>query len=168
MIKISNKVLADAAEKGPDEFLQAVTEACLNAVDGQLTAENMDVLNGNQHTLVALHYFTTEMRDGGFVQLIQNGYGSYVFINPLAKALKIFGANELSKLIYKAREIYEPNKEALERETTEEEFNAMYVDFEVFDDLEEIYFEIEESQMAIIAHYVDEHLGAFVEVVEKL
>ena len=168
MIKISNKVLADAAEKGPDEFLQAVTEACLNAVDGQLTAENMDVLNGNQHTLVALHYFTTEMRDGGFVQLIQNGYGSYVFINPLAKALKIFGANELSKLIYKAREIYEPNREALERETTEEEFNAMYVDFEVFDDLEEIYFEIEESQMAIIAHYVDEHLGAFVEVVEKL
>jgi hypothetical protein len=137
-------------------------------VDGQLTAENMDVLNGNQHTLVALHYFTTEMRDGGFVQLIQNGYGSYVFINPLAKALKIFGANELSKLIYKAREIYEPNREALERETTEEEFNAMYVDFEVFDDLEEIYFEIEESQMAIIAHYVDEHLGAFVEVVEKL
>jgi hypothetical protein len=168
MIKISNKVLADAAEKGPDEFLQAITDACLNAVDGQLTAENMDVLNGNQHTLVALHYFTTEMRDGGFVQLIQNGYGSYVFINPLAKALKIFGANELSKLIYKAREIYEPNKEALERETTEEEFNAMYVDFEVFDDLEEIYFEIEESQMAIIAHYVDEHLGAFVEVVEKL
>jgi len=166
MIKISNKMLVEAAQKGPDEFLQAITDACLQAVGGQLTAENMQVLNGNQHTLVALHYFTTEMRDGGFVQLIQNGYGSYVFGNPLAKALKIFGANEMSKLIYKAREIYEPNKVALERETTEEEFHAMYVDFEAFDDLEEIYFDIEEEQMAVIAHYVDEHLIEFVEVAQ--
>ena len=106
------------------------------------------------------------MRDGGFVQLIQNGYGGYIFGNPFAKAMKQFGAVELGKLIYKAKEIYDPNKAVLERETTEEEFNAMYVDFEVFDDLEEQYFEMEEQQTSLIAAYVDEHIADFGEIIK--
>ena len=90
------------------------------------------------------------MREGGFVQLIQNGYGGYVFGNPFAKAMREFGAKEMSKIIYSAKDIYDANKAELERETTEEEFNAMYVDFEVFDELEELYFEIEEEQTAVV------------------
>jgi hypothetical protein len=54
----------------------------------------------------------------------------------------------------------------LERETTEDEFMAMYVDFEVFDELEEQYFEMEEEQTAIIASYVDEHIEDFAEIIE--
>ena len=165
MIQLKDSALAAAAEKGMDEFLQVFTHAYLQAVDGKLTADNMYLLNGSHHTLLAWHFFTTEMRDGGFVQLIQNGYGGYIFGNPFAKAIKQFGAAELAKLIYKAKEIYDPNKTALERETTDEEFNALYVDFEVFDDLEEIYFDIEEQQTALIAAYVDEHIADFAEVV---
>ena len=165
MIQIKDSVLAAAAEKGMDEFLQVFTDAYLEALGGTLTAENMEVLNGSQHTLLAWHFFATEMRDGGFVQLIQNGYGGYIFANPFAKAIKQFGAVELSKLVYKAKEIYDPNKKELERETTDEEFNALYVDFEVFDDLEEIYFDIEEKQTALIAAYVDEHIADFAEII---
>jgi len=166
MIQIKDSVLAAAAEKGMDEFLQVFTDAYLEVIGGKLTAETMPLLNGNQHTLLAWHFFSTEMREGGFVQLIQNGYGGYIFGNPFAKAIKQFGAAELAKLIYKAKEIYDPNKAVLERETTEEEFNAMYVDFEVFDDLEEIYFDIEERQTALIAAYVDEHITDFAEITE--
>jgi disulfide oxidoreductase YuzD len=166
MIQIKDKVLAEAAEKGMDEFLQVFTDAYMDVIGGKLTAETMPLLNGNQHTLLAWHFFSTEMREGGFVQLIQNGYGGYIFGNPFAKAIKQFGAAELAKLIYKAKEIYDPNKAALERETTEDEFNAMYVDFEVFDDLEEIYFDIEEQQTALIAAYVDEHITDFAEIIE--
>jgi len=165
MIQINDKVLAEEAPKGMDEFLQVFIDAYLKEIDGQLTAENMSKLNGSQHTLLAWHYFTTEMREGGFVQLIQNGYGNYIFGNPFAKAIRQFGAVELSKLIYKAKEIYDANKKELERETTEEEFTAMYVDFEQFDELEERYFMIEEEQTAIIAAYVDEHVIDFAEIV---
>lgn len=165
MIQLKDSDLAAAAEKGMDEFLQVFTDAYLKEVDGKLTAENMSKLNGSQHTLLAYRFFQDEMREGGFVQLIQNGYGAYIFTNPFAKAIKQFGAVELGKLIYKAREIYEPNKLALERDTTEEEFNAMYVDFEVFDDLEEHYFDIEEQQTSLIAAYVDEHIADFAEIV---
>ena len=165
MIQIKDSALATAAEKGMDEFLQVFTDAYLEALGGKLTADNMQVLNGSQHTLLAHRFFQDEMRDGGFVQLIQNGYGGYIFGNPFAKAIKQFGAAELAKLIYKGKEIYDPNKAALERETTDEEFNALYVDFEAFDDLEEIYFDIEEQQTALIAAYVDEHVADFAEIV---
>jgi len=167
MIKIKDKALAEAIEKGMDEFLQVFIDAYLQEIGGQLTAENMSKLNGSQHTLLAWHFFSTEMREGGFVQLIQNGYGSYIFENPFAKAIKQFGALELGKLIYKAKEIYDPNKKELERETSEEEFNAMYVDFEVFDELEEHYFNIEEQQTSLIAAYVDDHIEDFGNVINE-
>lgn len=166
MIQISDKKLKAAAEKGMDEFLQVFTDAYLEALAGNLTAENMDKLNGYQHTLLAYRFLTEELNEGGFVQLIQNGYGSYIFGNPVAKAFKQFGAKDLAKIIYKAKEIYDAHREELERETTEDEFTAMYVDFEVFDELEEQYFEMEEEQTAIIASYVDEHIEDFAEIIE--
>lgn len=165
MVKIKDQLLATAAGKSMDDFLQVFIDAYLKEIDGKLTPENMSKLNGSQHTLLAWHFFSTEMREGGFVQLIQNGYGGYIFGNPFAKAIRQFGALELSKLIYKAKEIYDPNKKELERETTEEEFNAMYVDFEVFDELEEKYFDIEEEQTAIIAAWVDDHISDFAEII---
>ena len=165
MIQIPDKTLAYAAEKGMDEFLKVFTDAYLEALGGNLTSENMHLLNGNQHTLLAYRFLSDEVQQGGFVQLIQNGYGGYVFDNPVAKALKLFEAAEMAKIIYKAKEIYDANKKELERETTEEEFTAMYVDFEQFDELEERYFEIEEEQTAIIAAYVDEHVIDFAEIV---
>ena len=166
MIQLKDSALAAAAEKGMDEFLNIFTDAYLEAIGGELTVENMPLLNGSQHTLLAYHFFTKEMSEGGFVQLIQNGYGGYIFSNPFAKAMKQFGAVELAKLIYKAKEIYDPNKAALERETTDEEFNALYVDFEVFDELEERYFDIEEEQTSLIAAYVDDHITDFAEIIK--
>jgi hypothetical protein len=164
MISINDKDLQEAAGKDMDAFLAVFTDAFMNLIGGKLTAENMQLLNGHQHTLLAYRFFTDEMREGGFVQLIQNGYGGYIFDNPFAKMLRTFGARDMAKIIYKAKEIYDANKQALERDTNEEEFNALYVDFEVFDDLEEIYFDIEEEQTAIIAQYVDEHINDFAEI----
>lgn len=161
MIQIRETTIIEAAEKGTDEFLKVFTDAYLEALGGDITAENMDLLNGYQHTLLALRFFSEEVNEGGFVQLIQNGYGGYIFNNPVAKALKLMGATGLSKILYKAKEIYDAHREELERETTDEEFAAMYVDFEQFDELEEKFFYIEEEEIQLIAQYVDEHLEDF-------
>lgn len=163
--EIKSELLEKAASEGMDEFLDVFIQAYIQLTDDELSAEKMQMLNGYQHTLLAWHYFTQEMRDGGFVQLIQNGYGAYIFDNPFAKAMRLFGAAELSKLIYKAKKIYDGHREELERETTEEEFHAMYEQFEAFDDLEERYFEIEEEQTEAIARYVDQNIGRFATIV---
>ncbi|NLU29950.1 MAG: DMP19 family protein [Bacteroidales bacterium] len=166
MIQIPEQKIIKAAEKGMDEFLKVFTDAYLEVLDGGITAENMHKLNGYQHTLLAFRFFTDEVREGGFVQLIQNGYGGYLFDNPVAKALKSMGAKGLSKILYKAKEIYDSHRAELERDTTEEEFMAMYEQFEQFDELEEKYMEIEEEETSVIAAYVDENMEDFAEVVK--
>ena len=166
MIKISEQTIIDAVEKGMDEFLKVFTDAYIEALGDEMNEESMNRLNGYQHTLLAYRYFTDELNVGGFIQLIQNGYGGYIFDNPTAKALRMMGAKGISKLIYKAKEIFDKHREELERETTEEEFMAMYEQFEQFDDLEEKFMEIEEEETAIIAHYVDEHIEDFAEVIQ--
>ena len=124
----------------------------------------MPLLNGYQHTLLGYHFFREEVMEGGFVQLIQNGYGPYIFDNPFAKAMRMFGAKDFSKLNYEAKKIYDAHRADLEKERTEEEFMAMYEQYEAFDDLEEQYMEEEEQITAQIATYVDEHLDSFAQV----
>jgi hypothetical protein len=165
-VQIAGKKLEKASAEGIDAFLSVFIDAYLATIGHTLDASTMPLLNGHQHSLLAYHYFREEVLQGGFVQLIQNGYGNYIFRNPFAKSLKLFGAEELSKIVYKAREIYDMHQKDLERETTEEEFTAMYEQYEAFDDLEERFFEIEEESTAAIAHFVDEHLDYFAKISE--
>ena len=165
MIQITEKQIADSLKKEPIDYINLYTDAYLAEIDNELSAENMQKLNGHQHALLAYRYFREEVNFGGFVQLVQNGYGGYIFDNPTAKALKIFGADGTARIIYKAKEVYDANREELERDTTDEEFNAMYVDFEVFEEIEENYYQIEKAQTAIIAEFVDKNRELFAEIV---
>ena len=70
-------------------------------------------------------------------------------------------AKDFSKLIYEAKKIYDAHRVDLEKDCTEEEFMAMYEQYEAFDDLEEKYMEDEELITAQIAEYVDEHVEYF-------
>ena len=166
MIKLSDAVLQKAAGEGMDEFIQVFTDTYKEVIGGELTAGTMALLTGEQHSLLAYQIFRDEIMVGGFCQLIQNGYGGYVFDNPFAKVMRLWGAEEFSKLVYRAKKIYDAHREDLEKERTEDEFMAMYEQYEAFDELEEEYFEMEEQVTAIIANYVDEHLGLFAEVVK--
>lgn len=163
-ITVSDADLRKGAEEGMDAFLKVFIDKYLEVTGGKINADTMPLLNGYQHTLLGYHFFREEVMEGGFVQLIQNGYGPYIFDNPFAKAMRMFGAKEFSKLIYEAKKIYDAHRADLEKERTEEEFMAMYEQYEAFDDLEERYMEEEEQITAQIATYVDEHLDSFAQV----
>ncbi len=149
-----------------DEFISVFTNKYLETISGELNAENMPLLNGYQHSLLGYHFFREEVMEGGFIQLIQNGYGGYIFDNPFAKAMRLFGANNFSKLVYKAKEIYDKHKDDLTRERSYDEFMAMYEQYEAFDDLEDAYIEMEEEVTETIARYVDEHIDLFAEIIK--
>lgn len=165
-ITVSDADLRKGAEEGMDAFLKVFIDKYLEVTGGVINGETMPLLNGYQHTLLGYHFFREEVLEGGFVQLIQNGYGPYIFDNPFAKAMRMFGAKDFSKLIYEAKKIYDAHRADLEKDCTEEEFMAMYEQYEAFDDLEEKYMEDEEQITAQIAAYVDEHLDFFAAVVE--
>lgn len=163
-ITVSDADLRKGAEEGMDAFLKVFTDKYLEVTGGEINSETMSLLNGYQHSLLGYHFFREEVLEGGFVQLIQNGYGPYIFENPFAKAMRLFGAKDFSKLIYDAKNIYEANKADLQKECTDDEFMAMYEQYEAFDDLEEQFMDMEEMVTAKIAEYVDEHLDDFAEI----
>ena len=125
-ITVSDADLRKGAEEGMDAFLKVFTDKYLEVTGGKIDADTMPLLNGYQHTLLGYHIFREEVMEGGFVQLVQNGYGPYIFDNPFAKAMRMFGAKEFSKLIYEAKKIYDAHRADLEKERTEEEFMAMF------------------------------------------
>ena len=161
-VTVTDAALREAASKGSDEFLALVIDAICASVNNELTAETMAQLNADQITLYGFKILHEEVMDGGFVQLIHNGYGPFIFLNPFAKALRLWGLHDLSKLVYKGRKLFEQDVKELTRECSDEEFMALFEQFPHYDDLDDEFVENEESYVDGVAYYVDEHLANFV------
>ena len=163
-VTVKDAALQQAAASGMDDFLDVFVQAIKDAIGGELTAETMAELTADQVTLLAWDILHEEVMDGGFVQLIHNGYGPFIFKNPLAKALKLWGLRDLSKLIYNAHTLWLKYRDEIERDCTDEEFMALFERFPEFDDLDDEFVEAEESWTSDIAHYVDEHIEQFAQI----
>ena len=153
--------LQKAAMEGMDEFLGVFTKAIYDAIGGELTAENMGELNSDQLTLLSWDILHEELMDGGFVQLIYNGYGPFIFKNPFAKALRQWGLREPSKFIYDAHTLWLKHREKIEVELSDEEFMALFEQFPDFEDMDDKFIENEEAWTEDIARYVDDHIERF-------
>ena len=160
-VKIPETKLKEAAGKGTDAFLTVVHDAILEAIGGEVNAETLPLLNGEQTTLLAYFILREEVMDGGFIQLIHNGYGPFIFLNPFAKAMRLWGAHDFSKLIYKGRKLFEKYGDKLTADCSDEEFMALFEQYPDFDDLDDEFIEMEEEVTDIIAHYVDDNLERF-------
>ncbi len=160
-IRIKDETLRQAAGEGMDAFVGAFVKAIREAIGGELTAENMGQLTSDQITLLAWDTLHEEVMDGGFVQLIHNGYGPFMFKNPVAKALKLWGLRDLSKLIYDAHTLYTKHGTAIEKDCSDEEFMALFEQFPDFDNLDDEFIEHEEDWTAQIAAYIDQNIEKF-------
>jgi hypothetical protein len=166
-VQIKDADLQRAAEEGMDEFIKVFTDAIHQAIGGELSADNMGELNADQITLLGYVALRDEVMDGGFVQLIHNGLGPFVFRNPLDKALRNWGLQPLYKIINKCHRVYNMHHEEIEKDCTQEEFDALYERFPEFDDFDDAFVEGEEEFTAAVAHYVDEHIENFATIVNE-
>jgi hypothetical protein len=158
---VKDERLQQAAMEGMGAFVKVFVDAIREAIGGELSAETMGELNSDQITLLAWDMLHEEVMDGGFVQLIHNGLGEFIFKNPFAKAVKLWGMRDLSKLIYEGHTLWLKYREKIEKDCTEEEFMALFEKFPEFDDLDDTFVESEEEWMDDIAHYIDDHLDRF-------
>ena len=164
-ITIKDDALRLAAEQGMDEFVQVFVDAIRDAIGGELTEQNMGELNSDQITLLGYIILRDEVMDGGFVQLIHNGYGPFFFQNPFPRAMKSWGLRKLGKLMYDALELYREHGREIEKECSEDEFMALFERFPQFDELDDEFVENEEEWTGEIAHYIDEHIERFAVIV---
>ena len=163
-VKIEDAALRQAAAEGMDAFVGTFVTALREAIGGELTAETMSQLTADQVTLLAWDSLHSEVMDGGFVQLIHNGYGPFMFKNPVAKAFRLWGLRDLSKLVYDAHTLYVKYGQEIERDCTDEEFMALFELFSEFDTLDDAFVEHEEELTAGIADYIDNHIEHFAQI----
>ena len=88
---------------------------------------------------------------------LSGGEAERVFTVPLNAS--VIGKLAPSTYVLKARK-------DLEKERTDDEFMAMYEQYEAFDDLEEAYLDMEEQVTTLVASYVDNHLELFAKIIK--
>jgi hypothetical protein len=164
MLKIKEQQVIEAAQQGMDAFVELFYNEIMNSIGGELNAESMQQLTPDQITLLAYCIYREEVMDGGHVQLIHNGYGPFIFLNPFAKAMRLWGAKEFSKLVYSGRKFFEENQQMLTQDCSDEEFMAIYENYPEADDLDDEFIIMEEEVTDIVAHYIDENLANFAQI----
>ena len=147
------------------KFKFHIANSIKESVNHELTLETFQKLNSDQITLWVYTIVHEEVMDGGFIQLIHNGYGPLVFDNPFAKAMRLWDLKDFSKLIYKAKELYDEHKSQLTAEMSDEDFMALFEQYPAFDDLDDKFVENEEDFTFRIAKYVDNHLDQFITII---
>lgn len=146
-------------------MLETTCDRLLQSVGGTLDADAMGKLSSDAITLIAYRMMRDEVMDGGFIQLIHNGLGPFIFLNPFAKAMRLWGVDQLATMVNKGHKLYSKYHKEIERDCTGEEFMALFEKFPEFDDLDDAFVENEEELTDQAAHYVDDHLSNFVTIV---
>ncbi|MBO1364147.1 DMP19 family protein [Prevotella sp. A2931] len=166
-VVIKDSELRKAAAAGMDAFVDTFVNAIKEAIGGELTADNMQLLNSDQITLLGYCILREEVMDGGFIQLIHNGYGGFIYRNPFAKAVREWGLIDLYRIINKSHKYYNTYHEQIEQDCTDEEFMALYEAMPKFDDFDDAFIEGEEQFTRMIAAYIDDHIDRFAIIDEE-
>ena len=153
-------------------FIQWVTDGYLAAVDGVLTAENMEMLSAEQHAVLCYRYVLDEVMEGGFIQLILNGYAPYVLEGPFPMVVKkewggIEGLEKVmkdfSKLLYAAKSEYHKHQEELLQDMNDEEFMALYEQLEDLNELGDDFLDEHQEEVSpLVAKMIVDHLEKYV------
>ena len=162
-ITVKESAVVKAAEQGMDEFVGVFTSAIKEHI-GELNAETMAALNADQVTLLAWEILHDEVMDGGFVQLLHNGYGPFFFHNPFAKMMRSWGLEDVARLINKSRKLYAKYGAEIEKEADDDEFMQLYEKMPEFDELDDCFVENEEQWVGKVACFIDEHIDRFANI----
>ena len=163
-VEIDEREIVDAVAEGMDAFVRLFYNRTMEAIGGELNAGSMAKLSADQITLLAYVTFCDEVMDGGHVQLIHNGYGPFIFLNPFAKAMRLWGAKDFCNLVYKGRKLFEKYGTEIAEDCDDETFMALFEKYPEFDDLDDEFIEMEEEVTEMVARYIDEHLSGFADV----
>lgn len=165
-VTVSDKKLQEAAAEGMDAFVGVFVDAINNAIGNEITTDTMSQLNSHQITLLAWNVLHEEVMDGGYIQLIHNGYGGFIFRNPFAAAVKEWGLVDLCRHIRKAGKFFNTYHTEIEADYSDDDFMALFERYPQFDDFDDDFVENEELWTGQIAHYIDEHIDQFAKVVK--
>lgn len=122
----------------------------------------IESLSPGQELLIRYDYVRMQVLQGGFIQLIQNGYIDLLLAMP--QMLTQVGAPEMAQLLDDVLKVFSLNYEGLSKETTVEEFAKLYEEYTEFQDLDAKFAQYNPSAEKAIVSYALRFPDEFVEL----
>ncbi len=117
-----------------EQLAQPLHEALYKEQDFAL----MDRLSDYERLVLSFDYVQMQVGQGGFIQLIQNGYISLLV--PVIESLQHLKLSPgMAIVLDDVLKVFVLNKEVLGRETSVEDFGRLYAEFKEFEVLEKQY-----------------------------
>jgi hypothetical protein len=111
----------------------------------------IETLSPGQELMIRYDYVRMQVLQGGFIQLIQNGYIS--LLPPMPAMLTQLEAADMAKLLDDVLKVYALNVEYLSKETSVEEFAKLYDEFKEFELLDQQFTELNPKTERALVDY---------------
>jgi hypothetical protein len=124
---------------GSEDWEGAFEELARPLHEALYEAQTFDLLNklsSLEQLILSLDYVQTQIRQGGLIQLIQNGY-TPLLVTVIEAAQALSMSPEICKTLDDALKVFVLNNESLSRETSPEEFSRLYDEFREFEALDQ-------------------------------
>lgn len=111
----------------------------------------IETLSPGQELLIRYDYIRMQVLQGGFIQLIQNGYINLLL--PMPQMLLQVGSEDMGQLLDDVLRVYTLNVADLSKETSVEEFARLYQEYTEFEALDARFNELNTATEAAIVQY---------------
>ncbi|GHU19410.1 hypothetical protein FACS189475_06580 [Betaproteobacteria bacterium] len=157
---IINERELEAAQLAGD-YLQAIWDkynALWKAEPGKL----MENFSEEQLSFLFYGVLYRQVQNGGFLQLLFNGYAPYIFGSPLADSLKVWGAVPTAELIESIQTSCLQVAGEIKDKASFEDMSVLYVQYPEFENYDKTFYK--NTGVSEVKSYVESHLSYFVTV----
>lgn len=123
-----------------------------------------DELSEGQQMLVCYDYIQNHVLQGGFIQLIQNGYVNMLL--PMHTWLAGVGAEAMMQVIDEALKAYVENRDILDKDLSPQDFANLYEQLPVFTPLDRRFEELHAATVNQVLQYATNHISDFAILVD--
>lgn len=157
--KIEELQAAGAVEALYDELAQPLHEELYR----RGTFDFFDVLSPIQQLLLGYDYVRTQAGQGGFIQLIHNGYIG--LLPDMVAQLKLVSAGDMAQVLDDVLKVYVLNREQLAKPTDVQEFARLYDEFREFEMIDERFNELNARTMDLVLRFATSHMDQCAELI---
>lgn len=151
----------EAATDDPAALIYLLVTSYRALISADSSGQIQNQFSTEQNILMAFETFDGQVCNGGFIQLIENGYGSYIFDTPFSTYIREWGLVRSASLIDQASVLYEQKKETLEKEKTLAEFARLYQEHPEFDPLDKEFYDVIDGERELVKEYILLHIDRF-------
>lgn len=157
----------EAALQNKDETV--LYELLVEPLHEALYKENdfafMNRLSDGQQLLLSFDYVRNQVGQGGFIQLLVNGYAPLLLNMP--QWLGSTGADEMAQVIDDALKVYVLNINYFKPDISVEDFGKLYEELKEFEAIDKRYEALCPDTIHKIAQYITGHLSEYCQIADE-